>query len=814
VVHLTEYTHGNVLTIDITDEMKQSYIDYAMSVIASRALPDVRDGLKPVHRRILYTMREEGKTPDRPFRKSAGTVGDVLGRYHPHSDSAVYDALVRLAQDFSMRYPLIEGHGNFGSIDGDPPAAMRYTEARLAPIAMEMMRDLGKETVDFVDNFDQERKEPTVLPARFPNLLCNGASGIAVGMATNIPPHNLREVIDAVVALIDNPEATSQDLMKIVQGPDFPTGGLIVGRDGIRSAYEKGRGIITIRSRARIEEHSGNRMRIVVTEIPYQASKAKIIERIAQLVKDRKIEGITNLVDETDRQGLRIVIELARTANPNVVLNQLYKFAGLQQNFSIIMLALVNGEPKILGLRDALYHYLEHQKDVIVRRTRYELNKAEARAHILEGLRIALDHIDAVIALIRGSRTTAEARTGLMEQFSLTERQAQAILEMQLQRLTGLERDKIEEEYAELVKTIAYLRAVLQSEKMVLDIIRKEITEIRDRFGDDRRTQIIAGEGELDVEDLIADEDVVLTLTHQGYIKRTPLSTYRSQRRGGRGVTGVATRNEDFVSQLFITTNHHHLLFFTDRGRVYRCKVYEVPEASRAARGTAMVNLIEIDRDENVRYVLPLREFDGDACVLTATRRGIVKKTPLTEYANIRRGGLIAMTLDPGDELIGVHLTTGDTEVALATRRGLSIRFHEKDVRPMGRTARGVIGIRLDEGDQVVDMQPIGDNTHILTVSEKGYGKRTPIDEYRVQGRAGRGIKTFNVTDKTGKVVAFKGVQEGGDIMLVTHKGVLIRMEVSGIPAQGRATQGVRLIKLDEGDSVVAVAQAVSGEDQ
>ena len=813
-MHLTEYTHGNVLTIDITDEMKQSYIDYAMSVIASRALPDVRDGLKPVHRRILYTMREEGKTPDRPFRKSAGTVGDVLGRYHPHSDSAVYDALVRLAQDFSMRYPLIEGHGNFGSIDGDPPAAMRYTEARLAPIAMEMMRDLDKETVDFVDNFDQERKEPTVLPARFPNLLCNGASGIAVGMATNIPPHNLREVIDAVVALIDNPEATSQDLMKIVQGPDFPTGGLIVGRDGIRSAYEKGRGIITIRSRARIEEHSGNRMRIVVTEIPYQASKAKIIERIAQLVKDRKIEGITNLVDETDRQGLRIVIELARTANPNVVLNQLYKFAGLQQNFSIIMLALVNGEPKILGLRDALYHYLEHQKDVIVRRTRYELNKAEARAHILEGLRIALDHIDAVIALIRGSRTTAEARTGLMEQFSLTERQAQAILEMQLQRLTGLERDKIEEEYAELVKTIAYLRAVLQSEQMVLDIIRKEITEIRDRFGDDRRTQIIAGEGELDVEDLIADEDVVLTLTHQGYIKRTPLSTYRSQRRGGRGVTGVATRNEDFVSQLFITTNHHHLLFFTDRGRVYRCKVYEVPEASRAARGTAMVNLIEIDRDENVRYVLPLREFDGDACVLTATRRGIVKKTPLTEYANIRRGGLIAMTLDPGDELIGVHLTTGDTEVALATRRGLSIRFHEKDVRPMGRTARGVIGIRLDEGDQVVDMQPIGDNTHILTVSEKGYGKRTPIDEYRVQGRAGRGIKTFNVTDKTGKVVAFKGVQEGGDIMLVTHKGVLIRMEVSGIPAQGRATQGVRLIKLDEGDSVVAVAQAVSGEDQ
>lgn len=811
---MTQYTHGNVLPIDITDEMKQSYIDYAMSVIASRALPDVRDGLKPVHRRILYTMREEGKTPDRPFRKSAGTVGDVLGRYHPHSDSAVYDALVRLAQDFSMRYPLIQGHGNFGSIDGDPPAAMRYTEARLAPIAMEMMRDLDKETVDFVDNFDQERKEPTVLPARFPNLLCNGASGIAVGMATNIPPHNLREVIDAVLALIDNPEATTQDLMKLVQGPDFPTGGLIVGRDGIRSAYEKGRGIVTIRSRARIEEHSGNRMRIVVTEIPYQASKARIIERIAQLVKERKIEGITNLVDETDRQGLRIVIELSRTANPNVVLNQLYKFAGLQQNFSIIMLALVNGEPKVLNLRDAIYHYLEHQKDVIIRRTRYELNKAEARAHILEGLRIALDHIDAVIALIRASRTTAEARTGLMEQFSLTERQAQAILEMQLQRLTGLERDKIEEEYAELVKTIAYLRAVLQSEQMVLDIIRKEITEIRDRFGDERRTQIIAGEGDLDLEDLIADEDVVLTLTHQGYIKRTPLSTYRSQRRGGRGVTGVATRNEDFVAQLFITTNHHYLLFFTDRGRVYRCKVYEVPEASRAARGTAMVNLIEIQRDEHVRYVLPVREFDGDACVLTATRRGIVKKTLLKEYANIRRGGLIAMTLDDGDELIGVHLTSGDTEVALATRRGMSIRFHEKDVRPMGRTARGVIGIRLDDGDHVVDMQPIGDQTYVLTVSEKGYGKRTPIDEYRVQGRAGRGVKTFNVTDKTGKVVAFKGVQDGGDVMLVTQKGVLIRMEVSGIPVQGRATQGVRLIKLDEGDTVVAVAQAVSADDQ
>lgn len=812
-MHLSQYTHGNVLPIDITDEMKQSYIDYAMSVIASRALPDVRDGLKPVHRRILYTMREEGKTPDRPFRKSAGTVGDVLGRYHPHSDTAVYDALVRLAQDFSMRYPLIQGHGNFGSIDGDPPAAMRYTEARLAPIAMEMMRDLDKETVDFVDNFDQERKEPTVLPARFPNLLCNGASGIAVGMATNIPPHNLREVIDAVLALIDNPEATSQDLMKFVQGPDFPTGGLIVGREGIRAAYEKGRGIVTIRARARIEEHSGNRVRIVVTEIPYQASKAKIIERIAQLVKDRKIEGITNLVDETDRQGLRIVIELGRAANPNVVLNQLYKFAGLQQNFSIIMLALVNGEPKVLGLRDALFHYLEHQKDVIIRRTRYELAKAEARAHILEGLRIALDHIDAVINLIRSSRTTAEARTGLMEQFSLTERQAQAILEMQLQRLTGLERDKIEEEYAELVKTIAYLRAVLQSEQMVLDIIRKEITEIRERFGDDRRTQIIAGEGDLDLEDLIADEDVVLTLTHQGYIKRTPLSTYRSQRRGGRGVTGVGTRNEDFVAQLFITTNHHYLLFFTNRGRVYRCKVYDIPEASRAARGTAMANLIEIERDELVRYVLPVRDFTGSACVLTATRRGIVKKTPLTEYANIRRGGLIAMTLDPGDELIGVHLTTGDTEVALATRRGMSIRFHEQDVRPMGRTARGVIGIRLDEGDHVVDMQPIGDHTYVLTVSEKGYGKRTAIEDYRVQGRAGRGIKTFNITEKTGLVTAFKGVQEGGDVILVTQKGVLIRMEVAGIPVQGRATQGVRLIKLDEGDSVVAVAQAVSAED-
>lgn len=812
--HLSEYTHGNVTTIDIADEMKQSYIDYAMSVIASRALPDVRDGLKPVHRRILYTMREEGKTPNRPYRKSAGTVGDVLGRYHPHSDTAVYYALVRLAQDFSMRYPLIQGHGNFGSIDGDPPAAMRYTEARLAPMAMEMMRDLDKDTVDFVDNFDQERQEPTVLPSRFPNLLCNGASGIAVGMATNIPPHNLRETIDAVLSLIDNPAATSEDLMKFVKGPDFPTGALIVGREGIKSAYEKGRGIITMRARAQIEEQSGNRYRIVVTEIPYQVSKARIIQRIAEMVKERRIEGISNLVDETDREGLRIVIELNRTANPNVVLNHLYKFAGLQQNFSIIMLALVDGEPKVLGLRDVLYHYLEHQKDVVIRRTRHDLAKAEARAHILEGLRIALDNIDAIIKLIRAAATTAEARAGLMEQFKLSERQAQAILEMQLQRLTGLERDKIEAEYKELLETIAYLRAVLASEQMVLDIVKEEISEIRDRFGDERRTQIIAGEGDLDIEDLIADEDVVLTLTHQGYIKRTPLTTYRSQRRGGRGVTGVSTRNEDFVEQLFISTNHHYLLFFTNRGQVYRRKVYEIPEASRTARGTAMVNLIEIKRGEFVRYVLPVRKFTSEQYVLTATRGGIVKKTPLADYANIRRGGIIAMGLADDDELIGVRLTTGDAEIMLATRQGMAIRFHEEDVRAMGRSARGVIGIRLREGDEVVDMQVVEEQTYALTVSELGYGKRTPMEEYRRQGRAGRGIKTLNTTSKTGSVVAFKSVKDGGDLMLVTQQGVLIRQEVAGVTVYGRATQGVRLIRLDEDDRVVAVAQAVSEDDE
>ncbi|HEX6988480.1 MAG TPA: DNA gyrase subunit A [Bacillota bacterium] len=1249
---MSEFTLGKVLPVNITDEMKQSYIDYAMSVITNRALPDVRDGLKPVHRRILFAMHEAGNTPDKPFKKSARTVGDVLGRYHPHSDSAVYDALVRLAQDFAMRAPLIEGHGNFGSIDGDPPAAMRYctrgdalvltdrglvrmdavspdghedidiqvlsmgrrvnraskwfdcgvfpvkrvvtrrgyevvgtpnhpllvaepngsgrihlvwktiagirpgdwlvldrsdgfwpeeqvdlkpyhpelpagsravrhrlperldeglalimgalvaegtfgaqrveftsvdgefsrafaaawckafpsvrlhtferqavgygrspflqmqvvsrqavrflanlgltgrsrrrrvpdvvlrspreivasflralfegdgaversgrsllrvtlssasdellkqvqilllrfgiasarrsdgrgnhrllvsgqanlqafadkigflserkrealaaalsrhtgralsrtdyipylaayvravarrghrewldknnfdrperlaasvarleralpaedaehvralqqanylfepvalvedagedrvysirvdspchsfvangfvnhnTEARLSRLAMELMTDLEKDTVDFVPNFDGEMEEPEVLPSRFPNLLVNGSAGIAVGMATNIPPHNLREVIDGVVAMIDNPDIDNRGLMKIIQGPDFPTGGIIVGREGIREAYEKGRGIITVRANARIEEMRGDRYRIVVTEIPYQTNKAKIIEKIAELVRERKIEGITDLRDETDREGLRIVVEVGRNANPNVILNQLYKFTALQQSFGIIMLALVDGEPRLLDLRGMIAEYLKHQKDVIVRRTRFELDKAEARAHILEGLRIALDHIDEVINLIRASRTAEEARNGLMERFGLSEKQAQAILDMRLQRLVGLEREKIEAEYDELLKTIEYLRAVLASERMVLQIIKQEITEIRDEFGDDRRTRIVAGEGDIDVEDLIADEDVVITLTHKGYIKRMPVTAYRSQRRGGRGVTGITTRDEDFVEQLFITTNHHTLLFFSNRGMVYRRKVYEIPEASRAARGTAMINLIEVQKGEWIQQVIAVRDFDDQHYLLTATRQGVVKKTRLSDYSNIRRGGIIALALDEGDELVGVRLTDGSRDVLLTTRQGMAIRFNEAEVRPMGRAARGVIGIRLSGDDEVVSMDVADDDAEVLVVSQRGFGKRTPVSEYRRQGRGGMGIKTMNVTAKTGLLAGSRIVKPGNEVMVISAAGIILRTPVEDISIQGRLTQGVTVMRLDEGDKVVAIAQVVGKDDE
>ena len=811
---LSDFTVGKVLPVDIADEMKQSYIDYAMSVITNRALPDVRDGLKPVQRRILYAMYENGNTPDKPYKKSARAVGDVLSRYHPHSDTAVYDALVRLAQDFVMRAPLVDGHGNFGSIDGDPPAAMRYTEARLSPLAMEMMTDIDKNTVDFTPNFDGELEEPVVLPSRFPNLLVNGSAGIAVGMATNIPPHNLREVIDALVAMIDDPDIDNRGLMKIIQGPDFPTGGIIVGREGIREAYEKGRGIITIRATARIEEMRGDRHRIVITDVPYQANKARIIEQIAELVRERKIEGITDLRDETDREGLRIVIELSRSANPNVILNQLYKFTGLQQSFGIIMLALVDGQPRLLDLKGMIQEYLKHQKEVIVRRTRFELEKAEERAHILEGLRIALDHIDEVISLIRSSRSDQEAKEGLMNRFGLSERQAQAILDMRLRRLTGLEREKIEQEYDELLKTIEYLRAVLASERMVLQIIKQEITEIRDRFADERRTRIVAGEGDIDLEDLIADEDVVITLTHKGYIKRMPVTAYRSQRRGGRGVSGIATRDEDFVEQLFITTNHHTLLFFSNRGVVYRRKVYEIPEASRAARGTAMINLIEVQKGERIQQVIAVRDFDDRQYLLTATRQGTVKKTLLSEYANIRRGGIIALALDEGDELVGVRLTDGRRDVLLTTRQGMAIRFNEDEVRPMGRAARGVIGIRLAPGDEVVSMDVADEDAEVLVVSERGYGKRTPVSEYRRQGRGGMGIKTMNVTPKTGPVAGSRVVKPGNEVMLVSAAGIILRTPVEDISVQGRLTQGVVVMRLDEGDKVVAIAPVVGKDDE
>ncbi len=836
--------------------MRQSYIDYAMSVIVSRALPDVRDGLKPVQRRILYTMGENGNTPDKPYKKSVRTVGDVLGRYHPHGDTAVYDALVRLAQDFSMRAPLVDGHGNFGSVDGDPPAAMRYTEARLARIAMEMLADLEKDTVDFQPNFDGEYQEPVVLPARFPNLLVNGSAGIAVGMATNIPPHNLGEVIDGVVAMIDNPRIETRDLMKHIKGPDFPTGGLILGREGIVKAYETGRGILTVRARAEIEEGKQGRQRIVVTELPYEVNKARLIERIAELVREKKIEGISDLRDETDRTGMRVVIELARGANANVVLNRLYKNTQMQTGFGIIMLALVGGQPRVLTLRQMLNYYIQHQKEVVTRRTRHDLAKAEERAHILEGLLIALDNIDEVITLIRASQTVDEARTGLMTRFGLSERQAQAILDMRLQRLTGLEREKIEAEYAELQKTIEYLRAVLASESLLMTVIKKELADIRNRYADARRTQIAAAVGEFADEDLIAEEDMVITLTHRGYIKRLPLDTYRSQQRGGRGIQATATKQEDFVEEIFVASTHHWVYCFTNRGRVYRLKVHELPEAGRTARGTAIVNLIPVAEGEKVTAVIPIRNLAaagaeeaeaedggeeaadaGGPYLFMCTRRGTVKKTPLAGFANVRKSGLIALSLEEGDELIGVRLTDGRNHVVLATRNGIAIRFPEEDVRSMGRGAAGVRGISLEPGDAVVGMAVFpGDGgdagLDLLVATEKGYGKRTPIREYRLQGRGGKGIITLRVTAKNGPVVAARAVRDGDEIMLISANGVAIRQPVEGISRVGRDAQepgpkdlplaqarreredeGFILMRLEPGDTLVALARVEGRED-
>ena len=802
-----EDNKGNIVQVDINDEMQKSYIDYAMSVIVGRALPDVRDGLKPVHRRILYSMNELGLSADKQYRKSARIVGDVLGKYHPHGDSSVYDAMVRLAQDFSTRYMLVDGHGNFGSVDGDSPAAMRYTEAKMSKISAEMLRDIEKETVDFIPNFDDTLKEPSVLPSRIPNLLVNGSQGIAVGMATNIPPHNLGEVIDGVVMMIDNPDVTIKELMTKIKGPDFPTAGIILGKDGIRSAYETGRGKIKVRAKAEIEEMNGGKSRIVVTEIPYLVNKSRLIEKIADLVRDKKVEGISDLRDESDREGMRIVIEIKRDANANVILNQLYKHTQLEDTFGVIMLALVDGEPKVLNLKEVLKHYLDFQKEVIERRTRYDLNKAEARAHILEGLRIALDNIDEVINIIRSSKTVADAKQNLTERFGLTEVQSQAIVDMRLARLTGLERDKIEEEYAELIKTINYLKEVLANERLVYQIIREEILEIKKKYSDARRTKITRKMDDIDIEDLIQEEDVVITLTHFGYIKRLSIDTYTAQKRGGKGIVGLSTREDDVVENLFITSTHNNILFFTNQGRVYKMKAFEIPEASRQAKGIAIVNLLQLNTKERIQAVMTIKEFEDNKYLTMVTKNGIVKRCSLTQFKAIRKNGLNAINLKPGDELIGVRLTDGDEQIIIVTANGYSIRFKESDVRPMGRAAAGVKGITLREGDIAVGMDLVSESLKLLTVSEKGFGKRTSLKQYTVQGRGGKGIKTYKVTKKTGNLVGARVVDNSDEILLINNQGTVIRLNVADISETSRNTLGVTLMRAEEDVKVVSIAK-------
>ena len=795
-----------IVHVDIEKEMKKSYIDYAMSVIVQRALPDVRDGLKPVHRRILYSMNEIGLTPEKSFRKSAAIVGDVLGKYHPHGDASVYDALVRMAQDFSLRYPLVHGHGNFGSVDGDCAAAMRYTEAKMPKISSEMLDDIEKNTVEFMPNYDERLQEPTVLPSKVPNLLMNGSSGIAVGMATNIPAHNLNELINAIIALIDEDNVSDDELLTLVKGPDFPTGGIIVGREGIRNAYLTGRGKIIVRAKTDIEEHGNGRYRIIVNELPYQVNKARLIENIADLVKDKRIEGISDIRDESDRDGMRIVIELKRDANPKIVLNQLLKNTQMQDTFGAIMLALVNNEPKILTLRQMLEHYIDHRKDVIVKRTKFDLDKALARAHILEGLKIALDYIDEVIAIIRAAYDDAAER--LMKRFNLTEIQANAILEMRLKTLSGLQREKIEEEYAALMKQIERYREILASERLVCEIIKEELLEIKAKYGDDRRTQIIAAEGEFEAEDLIKEENTVIALTHFGYIKRMPIDTYKSQRRGGRGITGIQTREEDFVEQIFTSSTHSTILFFTNKGKAYRLKGYEVPEAGRTAKGTALVNLLQLDGDERVTAVIPIEAFTEEQYLLMATRGGMIKKTKLMEYNNVRKSGLQAIALKDEDELIDVRLTDGARNIVMVTHEGMSITFAESDVRSVGRVSQGVIGIKLDDDDYVVGMEPIyNEKACLLAITENGFGKRTEIEEYRVQNRSGKGVITYKTTPKTGKVVGIKIVTDDDDVMLITDTGIVIRLEVKEVSILGRSTQGVTLMRSNDGGKVVSVAK-------
>ena len=798
---------GKIIERDIEDEMKTAYIDYAMSVIVSRALPDVRDGLKPVHRRILYTMYEDGLTSDKPYRKSATTVGDVLGRYHPHGDSSVYDAMVRMAQTFSLRYPLIDGHGNFGSIDGDGAAAYRYTEARMSKISEIMLTDIEKNTVDFMPNFDDRLQEPTVLPAKIPALLVNGSSGIAVGMATNIPPHNLTEVINGIIKIIDDDNVTDEQLMKIIKGPDFPTGGMILGREAIKQAYTTGKGKITVRAEAEIEEMSNGKQKIIVTSLPYQVNKAKLIENIANLVKEKRIEGISELRDESDRENaVRIHIGLKKDANARVVLNQLYKNTQMQDTFGVIMLALVDGQPRILTLRQCLDYYIDHRKGVILRRTQFELNKALARAHILEGLKIALDNIDEVINIIRSSYDDAKER--LMERFGLSDIQAQAILDMRLKTLSGLQREKIEEEYNELMKLIAHLREILGSEKLVFEIIKEELTEVKEKYGDERLTKIVAAEGEFNEEDLIKEEQMVVALTHFGYIKRMPIDTYRSQKRGGKGISGISTREEDFVKQIFTTSTHDTVLFFSNKGKLYRLRGYEIPEAGRTAKGTAIVNLLSLDAGEKISAVIPISDFEDSKYLLMATKNGLIKKTPLQEYNSSRKTGLLAITLKDDDELIDVRLTDGQDNVVLVTEKGLCITFDEKDVRPVGRSAQGVLGIRLDEDDTVIGMESIiSDNKGVtlLAITENGFGKRTELDEYRVQNRGGRGVITYKITPKTGNIVGIRMTKEDDDVMLITNSGTIIRINVKDVSILGRATQGVTLMRTNENEKVVSI---------
>jgi DNA gyrase subunit A len=800
--------------INIEQEMKTSYLDYSMSVIVGRALPDVRDGLKPVHRRILYAMFREGLLHGKKYSKSAGVVGEVLKKYHPHGDSAVYDTMVRMAQDFNMRYPLVDGQGNFGSVDGDPAAAYRYTEARLTKLAEELLADIDKETVDFIPNFDDTTVEPSVLPTRVPNLLINGSAGIAVGMATNIPPHNLSEVADGLVLMIDNPDATIQEIMALIKGPDFPTAGFIHGYEGIKQAYQTGRGIIQMRARATIEEGKGDRECIIVTELPYQVNKARLLERIAELVQEKKITGISEIRDESDREGLRVVIDLKKGEIASVILNQLYKHTAMQSTFGVIMLALVNNQPRVLNLRKLLSHFIQHRREVVLRRTKFDLRKAEERAHILLGLKIALENLDAVIALIKASASPDEARIGLVREFALSEIQAQAILDMRLQRLTGLERDKIIAEYEEVLKEIARLNEILASDALVMKIIRDELLAIKQEYGDPRRTQIVAETSEIEIEDLIKDEDMVITISHAGYIKRNPLTAYRAQKRGGKGKIGMETKEEDFVERLFAASAHSYILFFTNKGRVYWLKVHQIPEASRQAKGKAIVNLIHLSQDERVTAALPIREFTPDHFILMATKKGIIKKTELESYSHPRPSGIIAITLEEGDELISAEVTDGKRDVFLGTRDGLSIRFSETDVREIGRAGKGVIGIRLDEGNDVEGMEIVRDDSTILTVTENGYGKRSTLEDYRSQGRGGKGIITIKTTEKNGRVIGIAQVSEDDEIILITTNGKVLRIRTKDISVQGRNTQGVRLFDIDEGDKVISFAKVVEREEE